>query len=282
LKILQNPIAVGVLALVAVVLLVQQIFWPMIQHSHWMQPEPAAASPAAAAPKPAPRPEPGNSTHALAVAVNVMPEFQIDGGPAGASAARAAESPRRDPFQGRMLPTSQAKPNESARELLTFSGFWQQSGTTLAVINNQVVAVGDSVMGFKVESIEHDLVWVDGPNGHEAVGFGGAHQPFEAVAPQPVAVAPVMVPDEYAWDGAEYVGPVGDQYFYLGPDNVWLLCDPIRLDRFHGWEREHRDWREHAIRNDHYRTDHNDHVQPRHDVPTKTTPDKKKKDQNER
>ena len=100
-----------------------------------------------------------------------------------------------------------------------------------------------------------------------------AFQPFMVVAPPvvyapppPVEVAPVMIPDSYAWDGYEYVGLVGDQYYYLGPGNVWLFCDPFRLGRFHGWEGEHRDWREHAVRNDRYRTDRNGHVQSRRDV----------------
>ena len=102
------------------------------------------------------------------------------------------------------------------------------------------------------------------------VGF----EPVVVVAPAPVVVepsvevvasGPVMVPDDYTWDGYEYVGVVGDQYFYLGPGNVWLFCDPFRLDRFHGWERGHADWRAHAIRNDRYRADRNGHVEPRRD-----------------
>jgi hypothetical protein len=90
-----------------------------------------------------------------------------------------------------------------------------------------------------------------------------APQPMVVVAPPPVEVAPAMVPDSYVWDGYEYVGLVGDQYYYLGPGNVWLFCEPFRLERFHGWERGHADWRNHAIRNDRYRTDRNGHVQPR-------------------
>jgi hypothetical protein len=77
-------------------------------------------------------------------------------------------------------------------------------------------------------------------------------------APPPVVVvAPVvvMVPDAYAWDGYENVGIVNGQYFYLGPGDVWLACDPDRLTRFHGWERDHADWRTHAIQNDRYRKD---------------------------
>jgi hypothetical protein len=74
-----------------------------------------------------------------------------------------------------------------------------------------------------------------------------------------------MVPEAYTWDGVEYVGLVGDQYFYLGPGNVWLVAGPDRLARFHGWEGGHPDWRSHATRNDRYRKDAHGHVQPRHD-----------------
>lgn len=97
------------------------------------------------------------------------------------------------------------------------------------------------------------------------------------VAPQPVEVAPVMVPEAYIWDGVEFVGVVGDQYFYLGPGNVWLVCEPFRLEHFHGWERDHRDWRDHATHNDNYRKDAHGHVQPRHGEPAKAAPKKNEK-----
>src|SRR5580704_406898 len=66
------------------------------------------------------------------------------------------------------------------------------------------------------------------PNGR--VGF----VPIVVAAPPPVVVEtePVMIPDGYVWDGYEYVGLVGDQYYYLGPGSVWLLADPFRLERF--------------------------------------------------
>ncbi len=69
------------------------------------------------------------------------------------------------------------------------------------------------------------------------------------VAPAPV----VFVPETYVWDGFEFVGVVGADYVYLGPGGVWGRCEPWRLNRFHGWERGHADWRGHAIRNEHYR-----------------------------
>jgi hypothetical protein len=73
--------------------------------------------------------------------------------------------------------------------------------------------------------------------------------PVVDVAP-PVAEVSVGVPDSYVWDGTEYVGFVGGQYMYLGPGGAWLVCEPWRLERFHGWERGHPDWRRAAIRNE--------------------------------
>jgi hypothetical protein len=94
-------------------------------------------------------------------------------------------------------------------------------------------------------------------------------QPVVVATPAPVAYAPspgpVYVPDDYVWDGYEYVGLVGDQYFYLGPGNVWIVADPFRIDRFHAWERGHPDWRSHATRNDRFRRDSHGHFQPRND-----------------
>jgi hypothetical protein len=108
------------------------------------------------------------------------------------------------------------------------------------------------------------LVLVSGcvvePNG--AVAF----QPL-VVAPAPVVVdagpppAPAVevdvdvVPDNYVWDGYEYVGVVGGGFYYLGPGNVWIVCDRDRLDRFNGWQRGHPDWRDHMVRNDRFRND---------------------------
>jgi hypothetical protein len=66
----------------------------------------------------------------------------------------------------------------------------------------------------------------------------------------PVVGVSVGVPDAYTWDGVEYVGFVGGQYMYLGAGGGWLVCDSVRLGRFHGWERGHPDWRRTAIRNE--------------------------------
>src|SRR5580658_7722279 len=84
-----------------------------------------------------------------------------------------------------------------------------------------------------------------------ATGCAGEVAPPVAtvdVAP-PAAVVTVGVPDYYVWDGFEFVGMVGGTYMYLGPGGNWLVCDSVRLGRFHGWERGHPDWRRTAIHN---------------------------------
>ena len=95
--------------------------------------------------------------------------------------------------------------------------------------------------------------------------------PVPVVTPPPVVVAPapavtveVGVPDSYAWDGYEYIGVVGTQYYYLGPGNVWVVMDPVRLARFHDWEKIHADWRTHATANVRYRVDAHGHTVPLH------------------
>jgi len=85
-----------------------------------------------------------------------------------------------------------------------------------------------------------------------------------AIPPPGVAVN-VGVPDSYVWDGQEYVGVVGDQYYYLGPNNVWMPLNSDRKARFHDWAREHQDWREHAIRNERYRLDSHGKEHPLHE-----------------
>ena len=84
--------------------------------------------------------------------------------------------------------------------------------------------------------------------------------------PQPPSVTvQIGVPDYYAWDGYEYVGVIGSDYFYLGPGEVWLPLPPERWEHFHHWEGLHHDWREHAIRNERYRHDAHGHDYPWHE-----------------
>lgn len=91
-------------------------------------------------------------------------------------------------------------------------------------------------------------------------------QPPPAVVPAPGVTVTMGVPDTYVWDGYEYVGLVGNQYYYLGAGDVWLPLAADRLVRFHDWERAHHDWRDHAIRNQLYRHDAQGHEHPWHEM----------------
>jgi hypothetical protein len=75
----------------------------------------------------------------------------------------------------------------------------------------------------------------------------------------------VVVPDDYYYDGTEYVGLVGGQYYYLGPNNTWVVMDSDRLHHFQDWQRVHSDWRDHPIHNMKYRASIPAHAQPMHD-----------------
>ena len=70
--------------------------------------------------------------------------------------------------------------------------------------------------------------------------------------PAPVVVAPAYAyaPDYYAWDGYEYVGVNGDQYVYWG-GSAWIICDPVRVERFHVWIGHNPGWRARAIPDPH-------------------------------
>jgi hypothetical protein len=96
--------------------------------------------------------------------------------------------------------------------------------------------------------------------------------PPVVIAPAPVVVVPApgvtveaAVPDTYVWDGTEYVGMIGTQYYYLGSDKSWLPFDADHETRFHDWEKGHADWHTRAVRNDLYRRDARGHEYPRED-----------------
>ena len=67
-------------------------------------------------------------------------------------------------------------------------------------------------------------------------------------------VASMQVPSSYVWDGRQFVGAVGNQFYYLGPGNVWVPMDRARMNNFRAWERANPHWRSWATPNVRYRT----------------------------
>jgi len=67
-------------------------------------------------------------------------------------------------------------------------------------------------------------------------------------------VVNMQVPSSYVWDGRQFVGAVGNQFYYLGPGNVWIPMDRGRMSNFRAWERANPHWRAWATPNVRYRT----------------------------
>jgi hypothetical protein len=93
-----------------------------------------------------------------------------------------------------------------------------------------------------------------------------APAPPPAVVVSAPAPAVTVVPDDYYYDGNEYVGLVGGQYYYLGPGNAWVVMDPVRFHRFNVWMGAHPDWRTHYVtHNVKYRDRIPAHAEPMHE-----------------
>jgi len=184
-KIFQNPYVVGGLAILAVALIFRNAIAPLwrrmaprggavqIVIQHAVQPAvsnvptnvPVAETPVPKAPR-------------------LEPERNIDLTQVG---WKWHSSPHRDPFQ--ITPatiTNLARLYPPASDLLSLTAVWRQTGSSLALINGRILGQGDSIMAkyqgkaggetnatykYKVETIDGDGVWVDGPAGREQVEF---------------------------------------------------------------------------------------------------------------
>lgn len=167
-KLFQNPIVVAVLACLALGLVVKNVIWPIVKPTGRSKsvakaaPPAAATQPAAGAPK----------TRAIKTTAKSdeqplpVPTADIARAEVASASARWTTSPRRDPFQ-----LANDRSGRTARDLLTLSAIWRQTASTLAVINNRVLAEGESILEFRVETIDDDRVWVQGPAGREWIEF---------------------------------------------------------------------------------------------------------------
>ena len=175
-KLFRNPIAVGVLVALAVAVIVYQ-FWPMFRprfaRSSPPAPSPAPAATPSAPAKPVPPPTGLTATSQVSTSALELAVLEIN-------SVRWAEAPRNDPFKVRFYVGAQSTNSRPAMELLTLNAVWQQTNDSpLAVINNHVFSEGDvivlkegnSILEYRLSTIEPDRVWVDGPNGREPVRF---------------------------------------------------------------------------------------------------------------
>lgn len=165
-SLLRNPWVVGCLALFALGLVAHNVVWPIVQRSLPARIRPNAnPSPQASTSPPVSAAAEVNQTAPLSRQADPPAGTRIDRDLVLAGADRWMETPRRDPFHNLFQRKSRAE------ELLTLAAVWRQAGSTLAIINNKLVAEGDTILDFKVLKIDVNRVWVEGPDGRQPVEF---------------------------------------------------------------------------------------------------------------
>jgi hypothetical protein len=184
-KFLKSQGVVLVLAAIALILVGKNLVWPFLgpkfakKQTVAQAPTPPASAPASAPQKPStafvPRAVEEKLGDALKAIERLSSSMTRTSAPAIARMdlndlrARGGSwvvAPVRDPFKLRGSVN-----DKSAREQITLTGILRQTDSDLAVLNNQIMAVGETILGFRIETVEADRVWVSGPNGREALEF---------------------------------------------------------------------------------------------------------------
>jgi hypothetical protein len=184
-KLLRNPLVVTILAVVAVVMVLYQVFGNKLFRVPRLfapKPAPVAATPAPKKPvaQPAPAavaPPPVRAATYTNLEEALRPSQGVDATLIGQRFNSWVTAPARDPFL-LLLPVVHEQPSllteETNSPVSTWAlqGIWNQTGSRLAVINRRVCRVGDVIEpGYKLIRIEKDEVWIQGPNRNERLGF---------------------------------------------------------------------------------------------------------------
>lgn len=162
-KLLRNPIAVTVLAVVAL----GSVLWsfrgsfrrlarPVAQMAKPATNDRASAIEAAlrAVPPTGPAPRPINRTYART------------------QMSQWLDQPGRDPFMLYPINTTPERWTNPPVEL-RIAAIWRQTGESFAVINGRVVREGEIAFDRTIERIESGLILLRGPNGAERLEFPG-------------------------------------------------------------------------------------------------------------
>ncbi|MCC6233096.1 MAG: hypothetical protein IT580_10665 [Verrucomicrobiales bacterium] len=203
-KILRSPLVVGLMALLAVGVMVGNLFWPAIQR--WRVNRAAAAAAALVAqnaPLGGPPAAPAGSasgagTNSASTGHVRADSTSMDRATIREQALRWLQAATRDPFLAIHVPGRVKPKGPPASDNLQVSAILRQTGSQLAVINQLIVGEGDKIAGYALERIEGDGVWVRGTNGLERVQIRGPISEPEPVVPPPAArsaeVAPAQKP----------------------------------------------------------------------------------------
>jgi hypothetical protein len=198
---LRNPKVVIALGILACLLLFRNVFLAFVPHLSFSL---ARKTPVPAA---APERTPGaNGTAKPAPLDTAAPELGIDLAQLDWAKFRP---PRRDPFASvartnapaastAEAGSAQSNASAKAREVLELKAVWLQESGRLAVINDQIVGEGESVLGFRIEKIQADGVVVQGPQSRESVEFSQRSQSAGGTSNAPGKPAPAPAPAKAA------------------------------------------------------------------------------------
>ena len=165
-KIFRNPWFAGGVAVLAVAVVFCVVFvprWRRGQGSKVSQPSAAGATSKGATSVEAPPPK-----------TVPPPEMAIDRGYAQKNFANWIEAPTRDPFLviGTALAPPKAPLEVSPVVSMKLKGIWRQTGGGLAAIDKGLYGEGDTILaGYKLDRIEGDQVWIQGPEKRERLDF---------------------------------------------------------------------------------------------------------------
>lgn len=176
-KSLRNPWVAGGLAVLAVAVVFYAVFLPNLRRGHGVRgPQPSAANAASKG---------ATSVEAPPPKTVPPPEMAIDRSYAQSHFQGWMDAAPRDPF---LLLAGPAAPTKAPIELspvtlMKLKGIWRQTGGSFAAIDKGLYREGDEIVaGYKLDRIEGDQVWVQGPEKRERLGFD---KRFAAEAPPP-------------------------------------------------------------------------------------------------
>lgn len=188
-KLLRNPAVTGVLVLIAVGVVAYQV----IQGTRGRGGGQREAMAAAATSEPASAPSlsrasAGPKTSSAANSLSKQPG--IDRRLIGMQFHSWVQGASRDPFQlnhgatpKKVIPINAPSPTAKWK----LKAILLQTGSRMAIINNQIYREGDSIDGYRIVSIDEDTVWFQTPDSREHLGF-------QKRSPVPVVLPPSTSP----------------------------------------------------------------------------------------
>jgi hypothetical protein len=189
-KLLQNPWVTGGLCLAALAVVYLQIFQDKSSRPTSGMPSSAAVS---LGPVPTQKAAPA-SAEPVQPRNTEIAGTSIDRRYMQAHLSEWIDNPRRDPFLLE-TPFLDKDGNQTSSPVARWKlkAIWRQTGGRVAAINDRVYEEGDEIQGYKIERIEGDRVWFEGPHGKEPLSFSKPAPPRPA-KPQPPPASPTESP----------------------------------------------------------------------------------------